>query len=927
MTLGKKSLAISAAGLALFAVLSVSTHSTHRPAPLAAASTPKPALPALLAQAPPVDDATKSKMRDALARVPMSFEVNRGQTAKQVQFLSRGSGYTLFLTRDAAVMALPVPATKPPQVKQQPSSSTPYPLPHVASTQPASSQHQRALRNEAVLNMRIVGANPQADITGVGKQLAQTNYYIGNIPSQWRTNVPNYEKVRYAGVYPGVDLVYYGNQQQLEYDFVVSPGADPSVIGLALGGGPDGSTKIPLSINRDGDLVATLKGGAVSFHKPIVYQNQNSAKTSVDGRYLLKADGQVGFELGAYDHSQQLVIDPVLSYSTYLGGSSDDVSYGFSYGVDHGEPILVGSTRSADFPELKALYPFGGGTCGTEPCRDIFVAKYNPALTELVFATFIGGNNDDVPSKVTQDIFGDVFLVGYSLSTNFPVRGPVFQKTFKGGSVTGDAVVVEVESAGFYLEWSSYLGGSGDDQAFGVAVDIPGNVYVSGHTTSTDFPVTAGAYQTTCPLDASGGCSTAFVTKVNPTGKALVYSTYLGGSNGLGETSYDIGLDANNDVYLTGITGSPNFPTTTNAYQTQCGTDGLCNGTFDGFVTELNPTATAVLASTFLGGSDYDYTAGIAVKPSAIYVSGSTVSPDFPTTSNAVQHTYGGGSAGCVVSTGTCGDVTITKLNTGLTALQYSTYLGGSGDENPGLSIAVDTNGYIYVTGQTDSPNFPQVDPLQAAYGGGSSDAFITQLTPTGTFGYSSYFGGNGEDYAYRVALDPSNNVYITGGTLSTNLKVTQHAVQPTCGTDGNCNGGFFDAWWAKIVLSSDLSMAVKSSTTIKSGANLPYALTAKNNGPDTAQGITVTDATPTGTTFVSVTPNTGSCTAPPVGGTGTVTCTVGTMASGVTFKITLVVNVNAASGSTITDTATVTSTTSDPNTKNNTATATTTVD
>jgi uncharacterized repeat protein (TIGR01451 family) len=942
------SLALLVASLTVFVALAVRPHRTLATQPLHSATivnvaTASPAAQSAIPAAPkmsnPVDDATKSRMISALAKVPMSFEVNRGQTDKKVQFLARGAGYTLFLTRDAAVLALPVRSGKPAPAQQSSAAAAP-PLPYVGSNTRFDAPDQRASRSEDVLHMRIVGANPNALISGLGKQLARTNYYIGNDPSQWRTRVANYEKVRYASVYPGVDLVYYGNQKQLEYDFVVSPGADASAIGLAFGGDADGSKQIPLSINPDGDLVATLPGGAVSFHKPIVYQKNhyqknvgqkndgtaNASKTPVDGRYLLKADGHVGFELGAYDHSKQLIIDPVLSYSTYLGGSNDDVSYGFTYGVDHGQPVLVGSTRSADFPEVKALYPFGGGTCGTQPCRDIFVAKYNPILTELVFATYIGGDNDDVPSKVTQDIYGDVFLVGYSLSSNFPVRGPVFQKTFHGGSVTGDAVVVEVESAGFYLEWSSYLGGSGDDQAFGVAVDTPGNVYVSGHTTSTDFPVTAGAYQTTCPVDSSGGCSTAFVSKVNPKGTALVYSTYLGGSDGLGETAYDIALDANDDVYLTGITGSPNFPTTPNAYQTHCGTDGLCNGTFDGFVTQLNPTGTAILASTFLGGSDYDYTAGIQVNPTAIYVSGSTVSPDFPTTANAVQPTYGGGSSGCVVTTGTCGDVTISKLNTTLTTLQYSTYLGGSLDENPGLSIAVDTNGYIYVTGQTDSPNFPLVDALQATYGGGSSDAFLTQLTPQGGFGYSTYFGGNGEDYAYRVALDPSNNVYITGGTLSTNFPVTVHAVQKTCGTDGNCNGGFFDAWWSKIIISTDLSMNNRAAATVKPGGNLTYNLAAKNNGPDTALGITVTDVIPTGTTFVSVTPNTGNCTAPPVGGTGTVTCTVGTMGDGISLKITLVVNVNATSG-TITDTATVTSTTYDPNTKNNTATATTTVE
>jgi len=409
-------------------------------------------------------------------------------------------------------------------------------------------------------------------------------------------------------------------------------------------------------------------------------------------------------------------------------------------------------------------------------------------------------------------------------------------------------------------------------------------------------------------------------------GKTLVYSTYLGGTSGLGESAYGIALDANNNVYLSGITGSPNFPTSPNAYKNHCGSDGLCDGTFDGFVTQLNAAGNSVLASTFLGGSSFDYTAGIVVKPAAIYVSGSTVSSDFPTTANAVQPVYGGASAGCVVSTGTCGDATVSKLNTGLTTLQYSTYLGGSQDDNPGMSMAVDANGYMYVTGQTASLDFPQFDPMQASYGGGSSDAFVTQITPQGAFGYSTFFGGNGEDFAYRVALDPSSNVYITGGTTSTNLPVTVHATQNKCGTDGTCNGGLFDAWFSKIILSADLGMTLKTSATIRSGANLSYAITAKNNGPDTAQAVSVTDVVPTGTTFVSATPNTGMCTTPPVGGTGTVTCTLGTQGNGASFKITMVVKVTAASGSTITDTAAVTSTTSDPKTTNNSATATTTV-
>jgi uncharacterized repeat protein (TIGR01451 family) len=920
---GFKPLAMIAVVLALSFALIIGAGSSAHPSSQARLTTTS-AIPALPAQKPSVDEATKKQMAEAVAKIPMSFEANEGQTAKQVQFLSRGAGYTLFLTNDSAVLALPIPA-KP--ETQQPSTNAVPALPYVGANNRFDAPNQRPYRGEDVLTMRVMGANQHAHVEGVQKQVARSNYFIGNDPSQWHKDVPNYGKVRYAGIYPGIDLLYYGKQKQLEYDFVVSPGADASAIALTFAGGADASKRIPLTINRDGDLVANTESGEINFHKPVIYQQGAHEKTAVAGGYTLKADGRVGFELGAYDHSRQLVIDPVLSYSTYLGGSNEDISYGITYGVRYGQPILVGSTRSADFPEILALYPYGGGTCGTQPCRDIFVAKYNPALTELIFATFIGGSNDDVPSQVTQDVYGDIFLVGYSLSTNFPVRGPVFQKTFKGGSVTGDAVVVEVESAGFYLEWSSYLGGSGDDQAFSLAVDTPGNVFVSGHTTSTDFPVTTGAYQTKCPVDSSGGCSTSFVSEVNPKGTALVYSTYLGGSGGLGESAYGIAIDVNDDAYLTGITGSPNYPTTPKAYKKTCGSDGLCNGTYDGFVTELNPTGTGIVASTFLGGSSFDYTAGIVVKPTAVYVSGSTVSSDFPVTATAAQKTYGGNSTGCVVSTGACGDVTVSRFNTGLTTLQYSTYLGGSLDENPGLSIAVDTNGYIYVTGQTDSANFPLVDAMQPTYGGGSSDAFVTQFTPQGAFGYSTYFGGNGEDFAYRVALDPTNNVYITGGTLSTNLPMTAHAVQKTCGTDGNCNGGFMDAWFAKLIQSADVSMTLKTLTTVKSGANLTYSIAAKNNGPDTALSVSVSDATPAGTTFVSVTPNTGTCTAPPVGGTGTVTCTVGTMGNGNTLKVTLVVNVNATSGNTITDTATVTSTTSDPNTKNNSATATTTVD
>ncbi len=894
--------------------------------PAQASATPKPGTVSTLAQASGTKDAAlQQQVRTAMASAPMNFEVNRGQTDKRVKFLSRGAGYTLFLTADSAVMAFPHTSAAAARPHIPPA---PYALPRATPPAPSGSA---VAPTESVLSMRVVGANSSAHITGLDRQVAESNYFIGNDPKKWHTRLTNYGKVQYAGVYPGVDLVYYGNQKQLEYDFVVRPGADPKPIELNLASGPQGETAIPLRIDAQGNLIATLDGDDVLFHKPVIYQPATAAgtKSEVDGQFVLKGNGRVGFAVSAYDRSRELVIDPALTFSTYLGGSNEDIAYGVTYGVDHGQPIVVGSTRSADFPQVKALYPFHPTTCGTQVCRDIFVTKWNPSLSALIFSTYVGGSNDEVPFQVTQDVFGDIFLTGYTLSTDFPVRGPVVQKTFGGGTVTGDAFVVQVESAGFYLEWSTYVGGAGDDVGYSIQIDTPGNAYIVGSTTSLNWPITKGAYQPTCGLDQGGTCNTAFLTEVSANGKSYVYSTYLGGSGGLGEAAYAVALDSNANPYVAGITGSPNFPTTSGAFKTTCGSDALCNGGYDGFVTKMNLTNTlnpALTYSTFLGGSGYDYLSGIAVDGSGnAYVAGGTTSIDFPVSASAAQRTYGGNSAGCTPSSTTiCGDVTVSKLNSTGSALTYSTYLGGSNDESPGFSMALDAQGNVYITGFTDSTNFPQVNPMQS-YGGGAGDAFVTKVNPSGTaFSYSTYLGGNGWDFGYHTALDPTGNVYIAGGTTSTNFPVTVHATQSTCGTDGNCNGGLADAFFAKVVLSADMSITNKAATSVKSGATISYSIVAKNNGPDSATTVTVTDATPTGTTFASVTANGGSCTAPPVGGTGTVTCTVTTMANGNTFAITLVLNVTAASGSTISDTASVASVTYDPKTTNNKATVST---
>jgi uncharacterized repeat protein (TIGR01451 family) len=852
---------------------------------------------------------------EALRKSPMSFEANQGQTDKRVKYISRGAGYTLFLTRDSAVMALQnAGPVQRPQENAAPATSSS--LPYVGNNAPGVLR-QGSRRSEVVLNMRVVGANSAADITASERQTNTSNYFIGNNPAQWRTNVANFGKVRYASIYPGVDLVYYGNQQQLEYDFVVAPGADPKVIALRFGNGPDGGDRLSSSIDNHGDLVAHLEGGDVRFHKPVVYQTDDQQhKTLIDGHYVSRGEGQVGFEVAAYDRSKQLVIDPTLNYSTYLGGNNVDVGLGVT--LDHfGSCFITGSTLSSDFPTVGPLMEYQGG-------KDVFITKFNSRATSPEYSTFVGGSGDDVATDIHLDTLGDMTVTGYTLSTDFPLVNPI-QSTFGGGTVTGDAFLFQIASHGTAMVYSTYLGGSSDDQGFSLAIDSSNNVYVAGYTSSVNFPVTAGSLHPTCGADASGNCSNAFVLKVPSKGNSLTYSTYLGGSGGLGDSAYGIAVDTNGDAYVAGITGSPNFPTTKGAFDTSCGTDGNCNGTTDGFVTEINPAGNGFVFSSFLGGSGYDYTSGIAVDlAGSVYVSGNTVSTNFPITRGAAQSKFGGMSAGCVPSgTTTCGDVTITKFKAGGATLLYSTYLGGSLDENPGLSMEVDAGGNAYVTGQTDSTNFPVVTAFQSKYGGGASDAFVTKLNPQGTgFAYSSYLGGSGQDSGSRLALDAYADAYIAGTTLSTNFPVTAGVFQSQCGTDGTCNGGLSDAFAVKVSTSADLSLVASGPTSVATGSTLTYAVANLNSGPDGATEVVLTDVLPAGTTFESVSVSPGTCTTPALGASGTVVCTLGLQPKGTRMKGNIVVNVTASSGTVITNTVSGTA----ANGNNDSATVTTTV-
>ncbi|MBI2829078.1 MAG: SBBP repeat-containing protein, partial [Acidobacteria bacterium] len=438
----------------------------------------------------------------------------------------------------------------------------------------------------------------------------------------------SYARVRYESVYPGVDLVYYGNQRQLEYDFVVAPGADPGAIKLAFEGAR--------SIERDasGNLILRTAGGDLRMHKPVVYQEVGGVKRLIPGRYVVASKQQVGFHVAAYDRSKPLVIDPVLVYSTFLGGSGND--FGFRIAVDSaGNAYVTGGTDSTNFPGPGGIAAPKLGSSAKGAGGDVFVTKLNPAGTALVYSTYLGGSGNDGGIGIAVDSAGNAYVTGTTNSADFPTTLGAFDVTFNG---VQDVFVTKLNPAGSALVYSTYLGGSGFERPNGIAVDSAGNAYVMGRTTSTistnpllNFPTTAGAFQTIAPGGDAFNPQDVFVTKLNPAGSALVYSTFLGGNRN--DEGVGMAVDSAGNAYVTGFTTSTNFPTTAGAFA------GTLGGPQDAFVTKLDAAGSDLVYSTYLGGSGGSLGIGIAVDSAGnAYVTGQAFS-NFPTTASAFQAT------------------------------------------------------------------------------------------------------------------------------------------------------------------------------------------------------------------------------------------------------------------------------------------------
>jgi len=616
----------------------------------------------------------QSSLAATYTKLPMSFEVNYGQTDPQVKFMARGSGYTLFLTPEKAVLVL-----------QQRGSQESMVAPLNKRDMPRAKKVKTA-----VLSMNLAGANPQSQMEGLEELPGKVNYFIGNDPAQWRTDIPTYAKIRYRNVYPGVDMVYYGNQGQIEYDFVVAPGADPAAISLDFQGIDQ------LEVDDRGDLVLHVSGEQIRFRKPTAYQENDNTRREVSISYVLKDSNRAGFNLENYDTARPLVIDPVLVYSTYLGGSGEDA--GFWIAVDlSGNAYVTGITASLNFPTKNPLQPtFGGGEV------DIIVTKINACGSGLVYSTYLGGSGADFGIGIDVDSYGNAYVTGITDSLNFPTKNAL-QPVFGGG--VSDAFVTKINACGSRLVYSTYLGGSGEDAAINIAVDLHDNAYVTGSTNSLNFP-TKNALQ---PV-FGGGEFDAFVTMLNACGSRLVYSTYLGGSGQ--DEGVSIAVDSFTNAYVTGFTNSLNFPTQ-NPLQPSFG-----GGEFDAFVTKINAGGSLLIYSTYLGGSGEDDGFGIAVDSFGnAYITGFTNSLNFPTR-NPLQPAFGGGPL----------DAFVTKIKACGSCLVYSTYLGGSALDE-GISIAVDACGNAFVTGVVNSLNFPTKNPLQPVFGGGIVDAFVTKIS------------------------------------------------------------------------------------------------------------------------------------------------------------------------------------------------------
>jgi hypothetical protein len=752
---GTRTLGWAIAGCSAFCLAAVLLAAAFQ-APRVRVSTAKPRVRASVSAA---------VARPRYEQLPLAFEPAGGESDGDAKFVARGNGYALFLTPSEAVLAL-------------------------------GGKHSKG---SAALRLKMVGANAMPSFAASDELPGKSNYFIGNSPAKWRTNVPNYRKVTERGVYDGVDVVYYGNQRRLEYDFAVSPGANPNVIQIAFQGAES------LRIDPAGDLVISVTGGDVRMHKPIAYQGTGPARREVVSGYVMKSAHSVSLQIARYDTGQQLIIDPVLSYSTYLGGSNIDGGNAIAVAPDN-TAFVAGSTFSTDFPTAHPLQANAGG--GSDFPKDAFVAKISADGSTLLYSTYLGGENEDVANGIAVDAAGEAFVTGNTNSPHFPTTFGALNTECGGdgrcgasynppGFLVSNAFVTKLNRAGSGIIYSGLIGEYEHVLGLAIAVDADDLAYVTGQVGANipptvptldpppPFPITAQALQ---PI-YGGGTTDAFVAKISADGATLEYSSYLGGNDE--DVGYGIATDNAGNAYVAGLTYSANFPVSGGAAQSAYG------GAADAFISEVNTPVSApgtLIYSTYLGGSGLDQANGVALDANGnIYVAGGTSSSGLFASAPGLQKTNNGE-----------GDAFAAKINpavSGTAGIVYFTYLGGSKADSAS-GIALDGLGDAYLTGSTvSSSDFP-IGPaaFQPTYGGGNADSFVTELNPAGTtLIYSSYLGGTNTEIGGGIAVDSSGSAYVTGQTCSQDFPVT-NPLQATPG--GNC-----DAYISKVTIQNGIAV------------------------------------------------------------------------------------------------------------------------
>jgi hypothetical protein len=684
-----------------------------------------------------VSGARAERAQTAFAQLPLTFIENRGQADGRVRFMVQGPGQAVYLTRREVALAL-----------------------------------QKQSGAGVALALRFLGADPDVAVAGNQRAPGAINYLRGDDPARWQTRVPAYHEIVYRDLWPGIDLVLGGRSGTLKYEFRVRPGARVADIRLAYRGAR--------ALRRDsaGALKIDTGLGELRDSPPVAYQELGGLRVPVESRYVLSGDRGYGFTVGEYARDHELVIDPSLSYSTFLGGASHEMGSGIQVDAA-GNAYVTGFTQSPDFPRTAGAFDRTGSASNN---MDAFVSKLNATGTALVYSTFIGGGNSEWGRDIAVDSSGNAYVTGKTMSSSFPTTGGAFDRTFnvdncpRCGIDQVDAFVAKLNASGSGLVYSTFLGGTQPDETFGIAIDSARNAYVTGETTSENFPTTAGAFDTT----ANQG-SDAFVTKLNSAGSALVYSTRLGGSDN--ELPDDVAVDSSGTATVGGSTRSAEFPTTPGAFDTTHN-GGAFDERFDLFVTKLNAAGASLVYSTFVGGSKSDFGGDVALDAAGnAYLVGGTQSPDFPTTPGTFDSVFAGGSEGFVV-----------KLNPAGSSLVYSTFLGEAGPS----AVAPDSGGNVWLAGTSGPGGVTTGDAFDPFFNGGAVDAYVAKLSANGSsLQFASFLGGSETDAGDDLALGQDGNVYVTGHTYSADFTTTASAFDRIWGGDTTIFWG--DAFVAKV--------------------------------------------------------------------------------------------------------------------------------